>query len=70
MPGVVTEPGCSGGATLKIRKSSAMLIAALVILVVAAPMLAASSAPRLVLQITVDQLRGDLPARYADRLTE
>lgn len=55
---------------MKIRKSSAMLIAVLVVLVVAAPMLAASSAPRLVLQITVDQLRGDLPARYADRLTE
>jgi predicted AlkP superfamily pyrophosphatase or phosphodiesterase len=26
--------------------------------------------PRLVLQITVDQLRGDLPTRYADRLGE
>ena len=47
-----------------------MLIAALAVLVVAAPMLSASSTPRLVLQITVDQLRGDLPARYADRLTD
>ena len=26
--------------------------------------------PRLVLQITVDQFRGDLPTRYADRLGE
>jgi hypothetical protein len=26
--------------------------------------------PRLVLQITVDQLRGDLPMRYIDRLGE
>jgi predicted AlkP superfamily pyrophosphatase or phosphodiesterase len=55
---------------MKIVKSNAMLIAALVVLVVAAPMLAASSTPRLVLQITVDQLRGDLPGRYADRLTD
>jgi len=27
-------------------------------------------APKLVLQITVDQLRGDLPTRYLDRLGE
>ena len=27
-----------------------------------------ATAPRLVLQITVDQLRGDLPTRYFDRL--
>jgi hypothetical protein len=30
----------------------------------------AEEAPRLVLQITVDQLRGDLPTRYYDRLGE
>jgi len=30
----------------------------------------ANSAPRLILQITVDQLRGDLPGRYADRYGE
>lgn len=30
----------------------------------------ADDPPRLVLQITVDQLRGDLPRRYADRFTE
>jgi predicted AlkP superfamily pyrophosphatase or phosphodiesterase len=42
----------------------------LVALALTAPVPAASSAPRLVLQITVDQLRGDLPGRYADRLTD
>ena len=31
---------------------------------------AAESKPKLVLQITIDQLRGDLPGRYADRLAE
>src|SRR5210317_2375136 len=30
----------------------------------------ASSAPKLVLQITIDALRGDLPTRYYDRLGE
>ncbi|RYH07177.1 alkaline phosphatase family protein [Tropicimonas sp. IMCC6043] len=30
----------------------------------------AQEKPRLILQITVDQLRGDLPTRYADRLGE
>lgn len=29
-----------------------------------------NAAPRLILQITIDQLRGDLPARYYDRLGE
>ncbi len=53
-----------------IRKSTVMFIAALAVLALAAPVLSASSTPRLVLQITVDQLRGDLPGRYADRLTE
>jgi predicted AlkP superfamily pyrophosphatase or phosphodiesterase len=31
---------------------------------------AADNKPKLILQITVDQLRGDLPGRYADRLAE
>ncbi len=53
-----------------IRKKTVMYIAALVVLVLAAPVPAAPSAPRLVLQITVDQLRGDLPGRYRDRLGE
>ena len=30
----------------------------------------AQDAPKLILQITVDQLRGDLPTRYYDRLGE
>ena len=51
-------------------KRAVMLIAMLAALALAAPVPAAFSAPRLVLQITVDQLRGDLPARYDDRLTE
>lgn len=34
------------------------------------PAFAAGAKPKLVLQITVDQLRGDLPGRYADRLTQ
>ena len=46
--------------------------AALVLLVAFSSALCAESrpAPRLVLQITVDQLRGDLPTRYYDRLGE
>jgi len=51
-------------------KRTSILIAMLAVVALASPVLAASSAPRLVLQITVDQLRGDLPARYDDRLTE
>ena len=31
---------------------------------------AASVKPKLILQITVDQLRGDLPGRYLDRMGE
>ncbi|GAI78809.1 unnamed protein product, partial [marine sediment metagenome] len=55
---------------MKIRKSTVMFISVLVVLALAVPTLAASPTPRLVLQITVDQLRGDLPGRYADRLNE
>jgi predicted AlkP superfamily pyrophosphatase or phosphodiesterase len=47
-----------------------MLIAALAVLALAVPAFATSPSPRLVLQITVDQLRGDLPGRYRDRLGE
>ena len=59
-----------GDTVMIIRKSTVVFIAALVVLGLAAPVPAASSAPRLVLQIAVDQLRGDLPGRYADRLSE
>jgi len=34
------------------------------------PVSAQVEKPRLVIQITVDQFRGDLPTRYADRLGE
>ena len=36
----------------------------------AQPIHAGNAIPRLILQITVDQLRGDLPGRYRDRLGE
>jgi predicted AlkP superfamily pyrophosphatase or phosphodiesterase len=57
---------------MKIRKSGGgvMLMTALAVLWWITLASAASDPPRLVLQITVDQLRGDLPGRYADRLTE
>ena len=42
----------------------------LIALPAADPQAQGSNSPRLILQITVDQLRGDLPARYYDRLGE
>lgn len=42
----------------------------LVVLPRPVPLLAASQQPKLILQITVDQLRGDLPTRYYNRLGE
>ncbi len=53
-----------------IRKRGMVLVAALASLVLVSMAFAASDSPRLILQITVDQLRGDLPGRYADRLGE
>ena len=38
--------------------------------VLSAPLVQAQSAPKLVVQITVDALRGDLPTRYYERLGE
>ena len=55
---------------MKFRSCAVILIAVLAILALAAPALAAVPAPRLILQITVDQLRGDLPGRYRDRQGE
>ena len=56
---------------MRLLKAAMLIIASLALL---APGLAVpavdAAGPRLVLQITVDQLRGDLPARYADRLPE
>jgi len=51
-------------------KRTSILIAMLAFLAWVTLASAASDSPRLVLQITVDQLRGDLPGRYADRLTD
>ena len=50
----------------KIAAAATGLLAAFFLL----PHAAAQEAPRLVLQITVDQLRGDLPTRYYERLGE
>ena len=51
-------------------KRTSILIAMLAFLAWVTLASAASDPPRLVLQITVDQLRGDLPGRYANRLTD
>ena len=55
---------------MKFLRTTVIFIIALAVLALALPVCSDAAAPRLVLQITVDQLRGDLPARYADRLTE
>jgi hypothetical protein len=34
------------------------------------PVFSTNTTPRLILQITVDQLRGDLPGRFAERFSE
>jgi predicted AlkP superfamily pyrophosphatase or phosphodiesterase len=44
------------------------LVSSIVFLMLPLAALAADKPPRLVLQITVDQLRGDLPARYLDKM--
>ncbi|MDH3977478.1 MAG: alkaline phosphatase family protein [Gammaproteobacteria bacterium] len=44
------------------------LISGIVILMLPLVTTAADKPPRLVLQITVDQLRGDMPARYLDKM--
>ena len=52
------------------RRNILTILATLAMLTLATSVLAASAAPKLVLQITVDALRGDLPTRYYDRLSE
>lgn len=61
----------SAGAHRGLRTTCA-LIALTIAVLCASAQVAASDAerPRLILQITVDQLRGDLPYRYIDRLGE
>ena len=46
------------------------ILSLLAIAVFCAPLATAEEKPKLVLQITVDQLRGDLPTRYYDRLSD
>jgi len=53
---------------MKFTKILATFFSIFVALLLTGPALAASTTPRLVLQITVDALRGDLPLRYYDRL--
>jgi len=53
---------------MKFFKNIVICIAWLAVMALAIPSLAASKSPRLVLQITVDSLRGDMVNRYYDRL--
>jgi predicted AlkP superfamily pyrophosphatase or phosphodiesterase len=53
--------------TNRILFAPVVLCAALAMLVLT-PVVNAATKPKLILQITVDQLRGDLPTRYYDRL--
>jgi len=55
---------------MNFRGKLSIIITLLAVLALTTPVLAASTTPRLVLQITVDALRGDLPNRYYDRLGE
>ncbi len=55
---------------MRFRKCIMMSITILASLALVTSTLAASTAPRLVLQITVDALRGDLPNRNYERLGE
>ncbi len=49
--------------------SKSSILFALVLVVLSSPVFA-SEKPKLILQITIDQFRGDLPMRYYDRLGE
>jgi len=56
---------------MKLLRWTALLVVVLAILTMVTQAAAgASPTPRLILQITVDQLRGDLPGRYRDHLGE
>jgi len=55
---------------MNFRRNILVVAAAVSILELAGFVQAVSAAPRLVLQITVDALRGDLPTRYYERLGE
>ena len=49
-------------------KATLVVFVALFALIVSSPHAQAADKPKLILQITVDQLRGDLPMRYRERL--
>ena len=53
---------------MHLPKGSVLFVVCFVIFAFGLPAHADNHMPRLVLQITVDQLRGDLPGRFADRL--
>ena len=55
---------------MNFRGNILIIIASLTVLALATPAFAATATPRLVLQITVDALRGDLVNRYYDRLSD
>lgn len=50
--------------------NSSIVKTAILLALLISPLAQADEKPRLILQITVDQLRGDLPTRYYDRLGE
>ena len=52
------------------NRSSALRSVVFLSLSLLSALVAAGQPPKLIVQITVDQLRGDLPARYYDRLGE
>ncbi len=52
------------------KKSVFAVVLIAAVLMAATPTVGAPSSPRLVLQITVDSLRGDIPTRYYDRLSD
>jgi predicted AlkP superfamily pyrophosphatase or phosphodiesterase len=55
---------------MKSAKLKAMFCLLMCVFMLTVSVVQASSAPKLVLQITIDALRGDLPTRYYDRLSE
>jgi predicted AlkP superfamily pyrophosphatase or phosphodiesterase len=58
----------NGNQEMSCRRNILIIIASLTVLLFVPPAFSGSATPRLVLQITVDSLRGDLPNRYYDRL--
>ena len=55
---------------MKMRHLKTAVVAAVILALPSVLLAEARKSPKLILQITVDQLRGDLPTRYYDRLGE